>query len=194
MATTRGTRRDFAALEARRMDAARLFARKVSQNEVARRLGVSVAAAHRWFHAWQAQGRRGLKAAGRAGRRPRLDQAALARVERALLRGAPAHGFATDLWTLPRVATLIERLTGERFHPGHVWYLLRALPWSVQRPVRQARERDAAAIAQWKRTRWSRVKKTPGAAGPGSSSRTRAASRTTRWSGGRGRRGAGRPS
>jgi predicted transcriptional regulator len=29
------------------MDAARLFARKVSQNEVARRLGVSVAAAHR---------------------------------------------------------------------------------------------------------------------------------------------------
>src|SRR5216683_4151932 len=109
MATTRGTRRDFAALEARRMDAARLFARKVSQNEVARRLGVSVAAAHRWFHAWQEQGRRGLKAAGRAGRKPRLDQAALARVERALRQGAPAHGFATDLWTLPRVATLIER-------------------------------------------------------------------------------------
>jgi transposase len=176
------------------MDAARLFARKVSQNEVARRLGVSVAAAHRWFHAWQEEGRRGLKAAGRAGRKPRLDQAALARVERALLQGAPAHGFATDLWTLPRVATLIERLTGERFHPGHVWYLLRALHWSVQRPVRQARERDAAAIAQWKRTRWPRVKKTPGGAGPGSSARTRAASRTTRWSGGRGRRGAGRPS
>jgi len=26
-----------------------------------------------------------------------------------LRQGAPAHGFATDLWTLPRVATLIER-------------------------------------------------------------------------------------
>jgi transposase len=139
--------RDFAALEARRMDAARLFARKVSQNEVARQVGVSVAAAHRWFHAWQAQGRRGLKAAGRAGRKPRLDRAALTTIERALLQGAPAHGFATDLWTLPRVATLIERLTGVRFHPGHVWYLLRALHWSVQRPGRQAQERDEAAIA-----------------------------------------------
>lgn len=147
MASTRRTRRDFAALEARRFEAARLFARGLSQNAVARQLGVSVTAAHRWFHAWQAQGRRGLKAAGRAGRKPRLDRAALARVERALLQGAPAHGFATDLWTLPRVATVIERLTGVRFHPGHVWYLLRALNWSVQRPVRHARERDEAAIA-----------------------------------------------
>ena len=194
MATARGTQRDFAALEARRMDAARLFAQQVSQNEVARRLGVSVAAAHRWFHAWQEQGRRGLKAAGRAGRKPRLDRGALVRVERALLQGAPAHGFATDLWTLPRVATVIARLTGVQFHPGHVWYLLRGLNWSVQRPGRQARERDEAAIAQWKRTRWPQVKKTPGGAARGSSSRTRAASPTTPSSAGRGRRAGTRPS
>jgi transposase len=194
MATTRGTQRDFAALEARRMEAARLFARKVSQNEVARQVGVDATAAHRWFHAWRAQGRRGLKAAGRAGRKPRLDRAALAKVERALLQGAPAHGFATDLWTLPRVATLIARQTGVQFHPGHVWYLLRALNWSVQRPVRQAQERDEAAIAQWKRTRWVQVKKTPGGAAPGSSSRMKAASRTTRSSAERGRRAASRRS
>ncbi len=188
------TRRDFAALEARRMKAAQLFAQKVSQHAVARQLGVSVTAAHRWFHAWQEQGRRGLKAAGRAGRKPRLDHAALARVERALLQGAPAHGFATDLWTLPRVATVITRLTGVQFHPGHVWYLLRALHWSVQRPGRQARERDEAAIARWKRTRWPQVKKTPAGAAPGSSSRTRAVSRTTRSSAARGPRGVGHPS
>src|SRR6476619_7857791 len=121
-------------------------------------VGVSVTAAHRWFHAWRAQGRRGLKAAGRAGRKPRLDRAALAKVERALLQGAPAHGFATDLWTLPRVATLIARQTGVQFHPGHVWYLLRALNWSVQRPVRQAQERDEAAITQWKHTRRGQAK------------------------------------
>jgi hypothetical protein len=30
------------------------------------------------------------------------------------------------LWTLPRVATDIDRVTGVQFHPGHVWYLLRA--------------------------------------------------------------------
>jgi transposase len=180
MPTTRGSRRDFAALEARRFEAAQLFGRGLSQNAVARKLGVSVTAAHRWFHAWRARGRRGLKGAGRAGRKPRLDRAALARVERALLQGAPAHGFATDLWTLPRVATVIARLTGERFHPGHVWYLLRALNWSVQRPARQSRERNEAAVTAWKSTGWRRVKKTPAAGAPGSSSKTKAASPTSR--------------
>ena len=175
MPTTRGSRRDLAALEARRFEAAQLFRRGLSQNAVARKLGVSVTAAHRWFHAWRARGRHGLKGAGRAGRKPRLDRAALARVERALLQGAPAHGFATDLWTLPRVATVIARLTGERFHPGHVWYLLRALNWSVQRPARQSRERNEAAVTAWKSTGWRRVKKTPAAGARGSSSKTKAA-------------------
>jgi len=180
--TSRGSRRDFAALEARRYEAARLFARGESQAAVARALGATRAAAHRWFHAWQDQGRTALKAAGRAGRKPRLEASQLARVEAALLKGPGAHGFATELWTLPRVATLIERLAHVRYHPGHVWYILRRLGWSLQRPTRQARERDEAAIAQWKRERWPQVKKTRGAAGPGSSSKTRVASRIDRWS------------
>ncbi|MGH7421512.1 MAG: helix-turn-helix domain-containing protein, partial [Candidatus Rokuibacteriota bacterium] len=62
----RGSRRDFAALEARRYAAARLFARGESQATVARTLGATRAAAHRWYHAWQADGRAALKAAGRA--------------------------------------------------------------------------------------------------------------------------------
>src|SRR5881396_77405 len=169
--TSRGSRRDFAALEARRYEAARLFAR-----------GESQAAAHRWFHAWQDQGRTALKAAGRAGRKPRLEASQLARVEAALLKGPGAHGFATELWTLPRVATLIERLAHVRYHPGHVWYILRRLGWSLQRPTRQARERDEAAIAAWKRRRWLQVKKTPGGGAPGASSKTKAASRTGRSS------------
>src|SRR6266480_182208 len=157
--TSRGSRRDFAALEARRYEAARLFARGESQAAVARALGATRAAAHRWFHAWQDQGRTALKAAGRAGRKPRLEASQLARVEAALLKGPGAHGFATELWTLPRVATLIERLTHVRYHPRHVWYILRRLGWSLQRPTRQARERDEAAIARWKRERWPQVKK-----------------------------------
>ena len=194
MATTRGSRRDFGALEARRLTAARLFARGLSQNAVARTLGVSVTAAHRWFHTWQARGRPGLKAAGRAGRKPRLDRPQLARVETALVQGPRAQGFATELWTLPRIATVIERLTHVRYHPGHVWYLLRDLGWSLQRPTRQARERDEAAIAKWKRQRWPQVKKTPGVSARGSSSRTRAASRTSPSSAAPGPRAGARPS
>ena len=194
MTTPRRGRRDIAALEARRFDAARLFTRGKSQAAVMRSLGVSRQTAHRWYHAWRRGGRQGLKAAGRLGRKPRLDPQQLARVERELLRGPQRHGFSTDLWTLPRVATLIERLTGVHYHPGHVWYMLRRLNWSLQRPARQARERDEPAIRQWITQRWPAVKKTRGASERGSSSKTKAESRSNPLSAARGRPAARRPS
>ncbi len=176
-------------MEARRLQAARLFARGESQGAVAKALGVTRVSAHHWFHAWQANGRAGLKGARRAGRKPRLSAAQLAQVERAIRAGPEAHGFSTDLWTLPRVAMVIERLTGVRHHPGHVWRLLRRLGWSLQRPAQQARERDERAIEAWKTRRWVQLKKTPAAATRGSSSRTKVASRNSPSSAARGRRG-----
>lgn len=164
MPTPRGARRDFAGLEARRFHAARLFRRGAAQATVARELGVSRMTAHRWYHAWRAEGRRALKSAGRAGRKPRLDRQQLARVEAALLKGPAAHGFATNLWTLPRIAAVIARRTGVRYHPAHVWRILQGLHWSRQRPARQARERDEAAIRHWRRQRWPAVKNTRAAA------------------------------
>lgn len=188
------TRRDFAALEARRLQAARLFARGASQGDVAKALEVSRVSAHHWYHAWKDQGRGGLKGAGRAGRKPQLTGADLGPVERALRTGPRAQGFPTELWTLPRVALLIERLTGVRHHPGHVWRILRRLGWSLQRPARRARERDEAAIAQWKTRRWAQLKKTPVASVRGSSSKTKAASPSSPSSAARGRRAAPRRS
>ncbi|HEV8614152.1 MAG TPA: helix-turn-helix domain-containing protein, partial [Methylomirabilota bacterium] len=99
-------------MEARRLQAAPLFARGESQAAVARQLGVTTAAVNHWHRAWRAQGRTGLKAAGRAGRKPRLGPPELRRIEHALRAGPEAHGFATALWTLPRVAVVIKRLTG----------------------------------------------------------------------------------
>jgi transposase len=78
------------------------------------------------------------------------------RVERALLQGAEAHGFDTDLWTLPRVAEVIWRTCGVSYHPGHVWWLLRRHHWSPQRPARRAAERDEDEIARWRAEEWPR--------------------------------------
>jgi transposase len=187
-------RSEVAALEARRFEAARRFARGESQAAVARALGVTTVAAHRWFHAWQAGGTPRLKAAGRLGRKPTLDPAQLAQLDAALRPGPLAHGFATDLWTLPRIATVLERLTGVRHHPAHVWRLLQKLNWSLQRPARQARERDERAIRRWVRERWPQVKKTPAGGTPGSSSRMRAGFRSSRSSAGPGPPGVKPPS
>src|SRR2546426_12604343 len=84
---SRGSRRDFAALEARRLQAAQLFARGESQAAVARQMGVTTAAANHWHRAWRAKGRKGLKAAGRAGRKPRLGPPGLRRGESRARRG-----------------------------------------------------------------------------------------------------------
>jgi transposase len=110
-------------MEQRRTRAARMFERGVSDADVARQLGVSRQSVSRWHADWKRGGTEALKAAGRAGRLPRLSEAQLAEVERALRRGPRANGFTTDLWTLDRVAAVIEAETGVGYHPGHVWKL-----------------------------------------------------------------------
>ena len=100
----------------------------------------------------------------RAGRRPKLSRAQLAKVEKALSKGAEANGYTTDLWTLLRAAEVIKRVTGVSYHPGYVWYILRnQLGWTWQRPSRRAVERDEEAIEQWVKQRWPQLKKEPGA-------------------------------
>src|SRR5437879_4178312 len=180
-------RRRMAALEARRFAAARLFTRGMSQAVVMRRLEVSRQTAHRWYHLWRRRGREGLKAVGRLGRKPRLDARQLARVERALLRGPQHYGFSTELWTLPRVATVIERLTGVHYHAGHVWYILGAIDWSLQRPTKQARERDPEKVKFWLTKKWPAVKKTLVDEKPRFSLKTKAESRSAPRSGEPGR-------
>lgn len=181
-------RRDFEGLERRRMRAVRLFERDETQGTVARRLGVSRTTAMRWAKSWEEEGRAGLRAAGRAGRKPRLTAEQCEDVEAALLKGPITAGYATEFWTLPRVAEVIERVTATRYHPGHVWRVLRKLGWSRQKPTTRARERDEAAIERWVKTTWPAVKKTPHAKGPRSSSSTRAGSRSGRRSSAPGRR------
>lgn len=154
-------RRDFAALESRRLRAARLFAKGARQAAVVHRLRVSRQTASRWYQAWQRDGPAGLRGAGRAGRKPRLDARALNRLEAALLQGPTAWGFATHLWTLQRVALVIWKLFHVRYSVPQTWRLLHQLGWSRQRPARRARERDEAAIAHWVRTTWPRIKKKP---------------------------------
>ncbi len=170
--------RDRQAFEAVRMQAGALFAAGRSQAEVARTLGVSRQTVSRWHARWQAEGTAGLHSRGAPGRTPRLSDAQLEQAEQALLEGAKAHGFDTDLWTLDRIATVIWRITGVRHHSAHVWRLLRhRLDWSLQRPARRAKERDEQAIRQWVARDWPRIKKTPGAARPSSASSTSPASR-----------------
>lgn len=156
--------------------------------DVARLLQVSRQSASRWYMQWKKGGIDSLRAAERAGRPPKLDATQRQRIDLALRDGAQAHGFATDLWTLPRIAIVIERVTGVRYHSGHAWRILRSLNWSLQRPGKRARERNDEAVRQWVAETWPAIKKKPAAKVRGLPSGTKAASRRDRQSAERGRR------
>ena len=116
----------------------------------------------RWYAAWQAQGTDGLRKAGRAGRKPRLDADQLEQIEHALREGPQALGYDTPLWTAARVADLIERRTPRPVLIRiDIYRLLQQLGWSCQRPVGRALERNERAIRHWKRQRWPAIKKKP---------------------------------
>ncbi len=152
MGNPAGVRRDFQALEQRRLLGARLLQQGVPQAEVARRVGVHRQSVSRWAQQLQRGGQRALKKAGRAGRRPRLRPEDLRRIERGL----------------------IEEECGVRYHASQAWRILRQLGWSCQRPVGRALERDEEKIRLWKQKRWPEIKKKPAKRGAPSSSSTRA--------------------
>jgi transposase len=105
-----------------------------------------------------------LKAKPHPGRKPRLSSRQKERLKKILLRGPLAAGYPTDLWTCPRVAEVIERTFGVKYHPDWVWYILRSLGWTCQKPEQRARERDEKAIRHWRSVDWPRIKKSPGQA------------------------------
>lgn len=176
MGTHIAPRRDFQGLQQRRKKAAKLFAAgKMILSEIARELKASRQSVSRWYSDWRRGGVKALAGAGRAGRKPRLTSAELQQLDKALREGALRHGFGTDLWTLPRVGIVIERLTGVRYHPGHVWKILGAMEWTLQRPAKRAQQRDEKKVQLWLNERWPAVKKTLGDARRGSSSKTKAA-------------------
>ncbi len=174
MGNPRGVARDFEALEARRLEALALIRQGMNNSEIGRAVGVVNQTVSRWRKQYAEGGKKALEKAGRAGRMPRMTTAQTKKLVRKLVAGPEKLGYETPLWTCPRVADLIEQLFGIQYHPGHVWKLLRALGWSVQRPVGRARERNEEAIAEWKQVTWPNAKKKPGNRAARSSSSTKA--------------------
>ena len=175
MGNPAGVKRDFEALEKRRMEAISLLEKNdLNQSEVARRIHVCRQTVSRWMDEFRAGGQKALQKAGRAGRKPELTEADRERLEDLLLKGPEQLGYETPLWSCARVAHLIEDEFGVAYHPGHVWKILDDLGWSCQRPVGRARERNEEAIRRWRRVRWPVIKKMRAWKGARSSSSTKA--------------------
>lgn len=148
-------------LERRRQRAIELLKQGHPPVEVARIVGCNRRSVRRWNATFRKRGDEGLRARPAPGRPLKLDKKTRGLLEKALLRGAKAAGFPTDLWTCPRVAKLIHNRFGIDYHVDHIGRLLHALGWSPQKPQRRAVERDEEEIRRWVKEEWPRIKKTP---------------------------------
>lgn len=114
-------------LEARR----RLAVARVNEGwkhaDVAAFLGVSIRAVGKWMAAYRASGDDGLDGKPHPGPKPKLSK----RQERGVLSclaGSPkAFGYATDLWTIRRLAEVIAKRYGVRFNSNYLPHLDRVV-------------------------------------------------------------------
>jgi transposase len=148
-----------AQLEARRLLAGRLLLEGRTVGEVAQIVAASRSSVGRWHRAVKKGGLEALRAKPHPGRRPRLNAKQKRRLVKILLAGPRKAGYRTDLWTCPRGAEVIAKKFGVRYHPAHVWKIVRSLGWMCQKPEQRARERDDAAIRQWREREWPRIKR-----------------------------------
>src|SRR5512135_3209690 len=155
--------------EERRKRAWELKEQGWQQQEIAQALGVSKGAVSQWMKRGREGGIEALKAHPPMGVKPRLSAEQKAQFPALLAKGAEAYGFRGDVWTASRVAEVIARTFGVRYHRDHVGRLLREAGWSRQKPVERASQRNEEAIKKWSQERWPEIKKKPSRSRPPSS-------------------------
>ena len=129
--------------------------------EIAVALGVSEGAVSQWLKRGREAGVEALKAHPPTGMTPRLTAEQKGQLPALLAKGAQAYGFRGEVWTASRVAEVIVRTFGVRYHRDHVGKLLREAGWSRQKPIERASQRNEEAIKKWGEERWPAIKKKP---------------------------------
>jgi transposase len=146
--------------ERRREAVKQVVQRRRPQVQVARESNVHPATLCEWVRLYRQGGAAALRVKSPPGRPAGLsEKQARDVVECVVVRGAKACGFDTDLWTLPRIARLIERRHGVSYDVDHLSRLVRSWGLSWQKPATRPIERDAAAIDRWLKRDWPRIKK-----------------------------------
>jgi len=129
------------------------------QKDIAEALGVTKGAVSQWIKRGQEGGEAALQEQPKSGRPLRLSKADRQKLPDILERGAESFGFRGELWTCSRVAKVIQREFGVKYHPAHVSRILKDLNWTPQKPIRRAKQRKEAEIQRWREERWPKLKK-----------------------------------
>jgi transposase len=143
-------------LSKRRKRALGLLEGGKSVKEIAAKVNVNERSVRRWR---QAQRHPRKKSACSPGQLPYLTDKQRKKLEQELLKGAYAHGYSEDYWTLDRVGHVIWELFKIRYSSSGAWRLLDRMNWSCQKVQRIALQRNDEAVTRWRQRVWPRIKK-----------------------------------
>jgi transposase len=144
---------DHATLECFRLAAVRLRKRGVPVSTIAESLGVTTEAVYIWLKKARTQGLKSLRSTKAAGPEPALAPEQFGQLVRWLRQPATKLGYATDLWSGPRIAHLVKHRLGVEYHPKHMPRFLRRLGLVLKFPERRALEQDPQEVLWWKQER-----------------------------------------
>ena len=153
-------------LERRRLLAVQRVLEGYSTEEVADFLGVDRTTVSALGGCLPTRGTPGLAVRPATGRPPKLTPTQEKVILRWLADKPTDHGFATELWTGPRLAHMIRQEFGVGINPKYLTVWLRRRGFTPQKPRRVPRQRDPEAIAAWLASDWPRIKKKPGGSTP----------------------------
>ena len=146
-------------LEGRRRRALGLLDEGLNPPEIARKVGCSLYSVYYWNGLRKKKGDDALKPKPVPGRPSKLSGRQKKRLVRTLIDGAMKNGYQTDLWTTRRIAQVIGKKFQVSYHPNSIWWFLKDLGLSYQKPETRARERNEKEIKHWKRHKWPHIKK-----------------------------------
>ena len=125
------------------------------------KLDVTRGSINRWLQWYDAAGVEGLRPKKSPGGMPKLSANQQDELV-ALIEGGPlACGFASGIWTGPRIGELIRQRFGVSYHNQHVPWVLHRLGFSVQRPRKRLARADREKQEVWLKKRFPAIKKKP---------------------------------
>ena len=130
-----------------------------SPSSVMKSYGLCRTTIYRWLRAAKAEGEKALRARKHMGPKGKLSASQKLKVRQWINGKDPRqYGFEFGLWTRQIVSALIAERFGVKLGVTAVGRLLAELDITPQKPLRRAYERDPAAIAQWKRQRFPKLR------------------------------------
>jgi len=117
---------------------------------VADAFGVNVRSVFRWLSSFATGGQNALLEKLASGRPAKISPEEMRWLANAIKDNTPLqHKFPFGLWTLSLIGKLLERQFGKKLSLATISRIMRALGFSVRKPLYQAWQQDATLVQAW---------------------------------------------